>query len=134
MAALGGAPATNAQQLNGLIAKDAEKQSVAVHSFNPDASPAEKAAAAGKGRSQLKSANDNANEPGGVGELSFVRSFSPVLSRVYQLPQTSELLAMCSARIPRLPSNRSNFDRLHGTGNSRLANFLVENCLCTRIP
>ncbi|KAI9462339.1 tricalbin [Lactarius psammicola] len=42
-------------QANDIVQKDAARGNVAVHSFNPDASPAEKAAAAGKARSQLNS-------------------------------------------------------------------------------
>jgi hypothetical protein len=42
-------------QLNGIVQADAEKNRVAVHTFDPNASPAEKAAAAGKGRDAVKS-------------------------------------------------------------------------------
>lgn len=54
-----GSPITNGDspQSNGLTANDQAQGRVAVHSFNPDASPSEKGAAAGKGRDQLKSAN-----------------------------------------------------------------------------
>ncbi|KAL0950758.1 hypothetical protein HGRIS_007526 [Hohenbuehelia grisea] len=48
-------------ELNGILEQDAAKGRVAVHTFNPDASPQEKAAAAGKSRDQLKSVK---NEPG----------------------------------------------------------------------
>lgn len=41
-------------QLNGIQKEDAAKGAV-VHSFNPNMSPEEKAAAAGKGRSELES-------------------------------------------------------------------------------
>ncbi|EJD04407.1 tricalbin [Fomitiporia mediterranea MF3/22] len=52
---------TNGQpQLNGIIAQDKEKQNVAVHSFDPDATPEQKAAAAGKGRNQIESSKDDA--------------------------------------------------------------------------
>ncbi|KAL5495683.1 TCB2 [Sanghuangporus weigelae] len=43
------------QQLNGLIQQDKDKQNVAVHSFDPEATPEQKAASAGKGRSQIES-------------------------------------------------------------------------------
>ena len=62
-------PANN-PQLNGLLAQDREKQSVAVHSFDPDATPAQKAAAAGKGRSQLTNRNSKDDSPGGKGECA----------------------------------------------------------------
>lgn len=43
-------------QLNGIKHQDEAKGAV-VHSFDPDATPQQKAAAAGKGRDQLQSAN-----------------------------------------------------------------------------
>ena len=56
------------RQLNGLIQDDRQKNTVAVHAFDPDASPEEKAAAAGKGRDQLKSvASKNEDRTGGRG-------------------------------------------------------------------
>lgn len=59
---------TNGQaQLNGIMAQDKEKQSVNVHTFDPNSTPEQKAAAAGKGRSQLESANKS-DAPGGKGE------------------------------------------------------------------
>ncbi|KAH9081855.1 tricalbin [Lactarius deliciosus] len=42
-------------QANDILQSDAAKGNVAVHSFDPDAPPAEKAAAAGKARTQLNS-------------------------------------------------------------------------------
>ena len=42
-------------QANNIVQKDAAKANVPVHSFDPDASPMEKAAAAGKARTQLNS-------------------------------------------------------------------------------
>ena len=71
MAANGGISASPQQQLNGLLAKDADKQRVAVHTFDPDATPEQKAAAAGKGRDQLKSVVDKGDAPGGKGESVF---------------------------------------------------------------
>ena len=71
MAANGGISASPQQQLNGLLAKDADKQRVAVHTFDPDATPEQKAAAAGKGRDQLKSIVDKGDAPGGKGESVF---------------------------------------------------------------
>jgi hypothetical protein len=43
---------------NGILQHDADKGRVAVHSFDPAASPAEKGAAAGKARDQLKSVKE----------------------------------------------------------------------------
>lgn len=47
-----GVPPDAQAKLNGLVAADAAK--TRVHTFDPNASPQEKAAAAGKGREQLK--------------------------------------------------------------------------------
>lgn len=44
-------------EANGIMQQDADKGRVAVHTFDPTATPAEKGAAAGKDRDQLKSAN-----------------------------------------------------------------------------
>lgn len=41
-------------ELNGILHQDAAKNRVAVHSFDPNATPEQKAAAAGKGREKLK--------------------------------------------------------------------------------
>lgn len=49
-----GVPPDAQAQLNGLLQADAAKGRVAVHTFDPNASPQEKAAAAGQGRDQLK--------------------------------------------------------------------------------
>jgi hypothetical protein len=53
-----GSPSANAiraHQANDIVQNDASRGNVPVHSFDPDASPAEKAASAGKARSQLTS-------------------------------------------------------------------------------
>lgn len=57
---------TGEETVNGLLKKD-EAKGAAVHSFDPNATPAEKAAAAGKGRDQLKSVKNQA-EGGGQRE------------------------------------------------------------------
>ena len=44
-----------------MLSKDAARGNATVHTFDPDASPEEKAAAAGKARSQLKSVKDTTN-------------------------------------------------------------------------
>lgn len=51
-------------EVDGIMQQDADKGRVAVHSFDPAASPSEKSAAAGKSRDQLR--NVNAQE--GAGE------------------------------------------------------------------
>ncbi|KAF7437156.1 hypothetical protein PC9H_003992 [Pleurotus ostreatus] len=62
MSSNGAVPANgNANQqaaVNGLLERDSNNGRVAVHQFDPDATPAEKAASAGKSRDKLKSAND----------------------------------------------------------------------------
>lgn len=50
----------NAQdKVDNIMDRDASKGRVAVHTFNPDAPPEEKAAAAGKAKDKLKSVNDS---------------------------------------------------------------------------
>lgn len=58
--------------VNGLLERDSNNGRVAVHQFDPDATPAEKAASAGKSRDKLKSANDQpgAGEQGMFGSRS----------------------------------------------------------------
>lgn len=71
MATNGGIATNPQQQLNGILNQDREKQSVAVHTFNPDSTPEQKAASAGKGSNQLKSVQDKGDESGGKGEPCF---------------------------------------------------------------
>ncbi|EPQ61056.1 tricalbin [Gloeophyllum trabeum ATCC 11539] len=52
-------------EVNDMVEKDAEKGRVAVHSFDPEAPPEEKAAAAGKARDQLKSVSQKDTGAGG---------------------------------------------------------------------
>ena len=54
-------------QANDILQKDAARGNVAVHSFDPDASPAAKAAAAGKAGPQLKSATATASPENSTG-------------------------------------------------------------------
>lgn len=75
-------PATNGEeqayaQLNGVIAKDQDKQRVPVHTFDPDAPPEEKASKAGKARDKLDA--PNASEPGGKG-----KQYSVISAASYQ--------------------------------------------------
>ena len=61
--------ATNAQQqVNGLVQQDREKNRVAVHTFDPNSTPEQKAAAAGKGSDQLKSAKKSEQVASGKGK------------------------------------------------------------------
>ncbi|KAH7915157.1 C2 domain-containing protein [Hygrophoropsis aurantiaca] len=55
--------------VHGLLSHDAAK-GAAVHSFHPDASPQEKSAAAGKGRDQLKSSNQQGGDSQGGKEVA----------------------------------------------------------------
>src|SRR5882762_9938523 len=50
-----GIASTLQKQANHIVKEDASKSNVAVHTFDPDASPQQKAASAGKGADQLKS-------------------------------------------------------------------------------
>ncbi len=54
-------------QAHDILQKDAARGNIPVHSFNPDASPAEKAAAAGKARTQLNSTITPNSNGGGRG-------------------------------------------------------------------
>jgi hypothetical protein len=61
----GGAREPSPQEaVTGLVKKD-EAKGMAVHTFDPKASPAEKAAVAGKGRDQIKSVKDRGLADGG---------------------------------------------------------------------
>jgi hypothetical protein len=66
-----GSVAANAA-VNGIVKQDEAKGRVPVHIFDPEATPKEKAAAAGKGRDQLKSVNkvEGAGEKGMFNSLS----------------------------------------------------------------
>jgi hypothetical protein len=55
-------------QANDIVQNDASRGNVAVHSFDPDASPAEKAAVAGKARTQLTSSLPAKPTEGGLGQ------------------------------------------------------------------
>ncbi|KAI0080049.1 tricalbin [Panus rudis PR-1116 ss-1] len=54
----GSVPPDSQATVNGLVQADVAKNRVAVHTFDPDTSPQEKAAEAGKGAEQLKGVND----------------------------------------------------------------------------
>lgn len=70
--------ATNGGAINGkaelghILQQDADQGRVAVHSFDPNASPSEKGAAAGKARDALKPIN--AQE--GAGNQGYIQGFS----------------------------------------------------------
>lgn len=63
----GGAKEPSGQEVDGILKRD-EAKGGAVHSFDPEATPAEKAAAAGKARDQVKSIRKQGGEHGGTGE------------------------------------------------------------------
>ena len=52
----------NGSGVEDQLKQDASKGRVAVHTFDPDASPAQKAAAAGKGKEQLKGVQRKSEE------------------------------------------------------------------------
>ena len=54
-----------------MLSKDAARGNATVHTFDPDASPEEKAAAAGKARSQLKSVKDANKDAGDASRGEF---------------------------------------------------------------
>ncbi|THH27082.1 hypothetical protein EUX98_g7106 [Antrodiella citrinella] len=58
-------------QLNGIVQNDTDKNRVPVHTFNPDANPQAKAAAAGKNSDQLNGVTNESKKPSpGANELS----------------------------------------------------------------
>jgi hypothetical protein len=59
-------------QVNGIMQQDAAKGRVAVHTFDPESTPQEKGAAAGKARDQVKSNTKKEEDAGGKGEHSFI--------------------------------------------------------------
>src|SRR5713226_1099109 len=68
-----GLSSTNASaqgQANNILQNDASGGNVAVHTFDPDASPAEKATAAGNARNQLSSTLPPKPSEGGQGQSS----------------------------------------------------------------
>jgi hypothetical protein len=54
-------------ELNGIIQADTDKNRVAVHTFDPNSTPQEKAAAAGKGREAVKSIRAQNGQANGKG-------------------------------------------------------------------
>ena len=52
-------------QLNGIVAHDEQKNAVPVHTFDPNAPPEEKAAAAGKSKDKLQSVTDDGDAGAG---------------------------------------------------------------------
>lgn len=54
-------------QANGIVKQDADKSGVPVHTFDPDATPQQKAATAGKNEDQLKSVTKNKPSPASPG-------------------------------------------------------------------
>ncbi|KAF9026598.1 C2 domain-containing protein [Rhodocollybia butyracea] len=75
-----GASGTNGNVAD-VLAHDAANGRVAVHTFDPDASPAQKAAAAGKGKDQLKSVQRNSEEKG-EREVQIDRGHSNVIPTI----------------------------------------------------
>ena len=65
-----GIPPNAQAQLNGIVANDAAENVVPVHTFNPESTPQEKAAAAAKGMDKLKSVTaDGDAGAGGKGTI-----------------------------------------------------------------
>lgn len=54
-------PADSQAKLNGILSQDASKGRVAVHTFDPDAPPEEKGAAAGRAKDKLQNPNASAS-------------------------------------------------------------------------
>lgn len=67
MATNGAAPPIPSQ-LDAILRQDAQQKRVPVHTFDPDASPQEKAAAAGRARDQLRSIVPDGKKPAASGK------------------------------------------------------------------
>jgi hypothetical protein len=65
-------PLTAVQELNKIVRGDEAVNRVAVHTFDPDASPEAKAQAAGAGKDKLKSVKQAADDAGGKGIVPFI--------------------------------------------------------------
>ena len=80
-------PLAAVQELGNIVRSDEAKNRVAVHTFDPDASPEAKAQAAGAGKDKLKSVKQDANDAGGRGIVplsliaTHVNQFSNVAHR-----------------------------------------------------
>lgn len=108
----GASPTLKAQaQLNGIMQQDASKNSVPVHTFNPDASPEAKGAAAGKGKDKLESVMPDAGA-GGTGE-------SRVKSQEWPFPDTLAEVAVDTGHSDILPTiTVEDVDRLDAVQES----------------
>ena len=101
-----GLSSTNAirahSQANDIVQNDASRGNVAVHSFDPDASPAEKAAAAGKAGKQLTSTLPAKPTEGGRGKPLRFMCFLHDAELVLFLCKSWPLIL--AAMAPSLPS------------------------------
>jgi type IV pilus biogenesis protein CpaD/CtpE len=68
-----GMSASARDQLNGIVKEDLTKDRVALHVFDPDASPQQKGAAAGKARDQVKSVTNGKNDSAAKGTPLLVK-------------------------------------------------------------
>lgn len=102
-------------QANDILQSDAAKGNVAVHSFDPDASPAEKAAAAGKARPKPNTASlENSNSGGRGMSIPYSVSFSistSLFQRSLSTPETLVYSRQSPSRTqmrnsPQIPLNR----------------------------
>ena len=66
----GSIPLDAQAKVNDIVQQDAAKNRVAVHTFDADATPQQKAASAAKNEDQLKSITQNGDSPGGKGMYS----------------------------------------------------------------
>ncbi|KAI0344135.1 tricalbin [Trametopsis cervina] len=74
-------PLTAIQEVNKIVNRDEAKNRVAVHTFDPEASPEEKGRAAGAQKDKLKSVNAEANDAGGK-EMAVDTGHSNVLPTI----------------------------------------------------
>lgn len=71
MASQNGATQPSGREIVDGIKKKDEAKGATVHSFDPNASPAEKASAAGKARDQTQSIKQNGADKGGTGAYAY---------------------------------------------------------------
>ena len=138
-----GDPATDAQaKVNGIVQNDQAKQRVPVHTFNPDSSPQQKAAAAGKAKTKLDDGSVREKAAGAKG-VYFISSFPLCLSTragVCLLPKRTSHCCLVAAHfntvyaasfsVPLTFSNSPKFCSHISTAYSCLRSRLRHNRTC----
>ena len=82
MAGDGNGAVNGANGVEDVFKQDKDKGRVAVHTFDPNASPAQKAAAAGKGKEQLKGVQQKSEQGGERGHFQTLFCNSAIVSHI----------------------------------------------------